>query len=57
MDVLDKVVKEWVEFDPEASGYISYEDFWKFSGKMINIFMEKGSKEEKEKMMGKWDIL
>ena len=40
--VLEKVVNEWSEFDPEAEGYISYLDFWKFSGKVMKIYIEKG---------------
>ena len=33
-DMLEKVVKKWTEFDPEGEGFITYENFWKFSGQV-----------------------
>ena len=41
VDVLERVVKEWAYFDPEATGYISSEDFWVFSQSMLKIYSEK----------------
>ena len=41
VDVLERVAKEWATFDPEATGYISYEDFWIFSRNVLEIYSEK----------------
>ena len=41
-------MKEWAEFEPEAEGCISYEDFWKFSGKVLKIYIENGLEKEGE---------
>jgi hypothetical protein len=38
------VQKEWQNFDPEATGYISYRDFWIFTAKLVKIY--KVNKEE-----------
>ena len=47
VDVLEKVVKEWAEYDPEAEGYISYRDFWQFSGKVFKIYSKKDRRSAK----------
>ena len=45
VDVLERVVEEWTEFDPEGNGFILYKDFWRFIGKAEKIYSE----EEKNK--------
>ena len=41
---LEEVQKEWENYDPEATGYISYRDFWMFTAKLVKIY--KVNKEE-----------
>ncbi len=35
---LEEVQKEWENYDPEATGYISYRDFWMFTAKLVKIY-------------------
>ena len=35
---LIQVKEQWKQYDPEASGYISYRDFWMFTARLVTIY-------------------
>jgi hypothetical protein len=33
-----EVKESWKGYDPDATGYISYRDFWMFTAKLVKIY-------------------